>query len=123
GGKGMRTVESRETFEEDFSRAQSEARASFGDDSVFIEKFVKSPRHIEFQVLSDSHGNHLHLFETECSIQRRHQKVVEEAPSAVLTEELKDKIGRDAVKVAQSCNYVGSGTVELLLDDQFIDYF
>ncbi len=123
GGKGMRTVESRETFDEDFSRAQSEARASFGDDSVFIEKFVKSPRHIEFQVLSDSHGNHLHLFERECSIQRRHQKVVEEAPSAVLTEELRDKMGKDAVKVAQSCNYVGAGTVEFLLDDQLNYYF
>lgn len=123
GGKGMRTVESPENFDEDFSRAQSEARASFGDDSVFIEKFVKSPRHIEFQVLSDSHGNHLHLFERECSIQRRHQKVVEEAPSAVLTEELRERMGRDAVKVSKSCNYVGAGTVEFLLDDQLNYYF
>lgn len=123
GGKGMRTVEREENFEEDFSRAQSEAKTSFGDESVFIEKFVKSPRHIEFQVLSDSFGNHLHLFERECSIQRRHQKVVEEAPSAILTPELRKRMGEDAVKVAKSCNYIGAGTVEFLLDENLDYYF
>jgi pyruvate carboxylase subunit A len=123
GGKGMRTVNQDADFEESFQRAQSEAKASFGDDAVFIEKYVASPRHIEVQVLSDTHGNHLHLFERECSIQRRHQKVVEEAPSSVLTPSLREAMGQAAVKVAQSCQYRGAGTVEFLLDESLNFYF
>jgi acetyl-CoA carboxylase biotin carboxylase subunit len=123
GGKGMRTVERDADFEESFQRAQSEAKASFGDDAVFIEKYVASPRHIEVQILSDTQGNHLYLFERECSIQRRHQKVVEEAPSSVLTPSLREAMGIAAVKVAESCNYRGAGTVEFLLDDSMNFYF
>jgi acetyl-CoA carboxylase biotin carboxylase subunit len=123
GGKGMRTVNQEADFEEAFQRAQSEAKASFGDDAVFIEKYVASPRHIEVQVLSDTHGNHLHLFERECSIQRRHQKVIEEAPSSVLTPSLREAMGQAAVKVAQSCQYRGAGTVEFLLDESLNFYF
>jgi len=123
GGKGMRIVEDVKDFESQMDRAVSEALSSFGDGSVFIEKFVTSPRHIEIQVLSDTHGNTIHLFERECSIQRRHQKVVEEAPSAVLTPELRAEMGACAVRVAELCNYVGAGTVEFLLDDQNNFYF
>jgi acetyl-CoA carboxylase biotin carboxylase subunit len=117
GGKGMRVVESQADFESQMNRAISEAVAAFGDGSVFIEKYVASPRHIEIQVMADSHGNILYLFERECSIQRRHQKVVEEAPSAVLTPELRQKMGEAAVLVAKSCDYLGAGTVEFLLDE------
>ena len=123
GGKGMRIVEKVEDFEEQMNRAISEAKSAFGDGAVFIEKYVTSPRHIEIQILADTHGNVVHLFERECSIQRRHQKVVEEAPSAVLTPELRDKMGKAAVDVARSCDYVGAGTVEFLLDDQHNFYF
>ena len=123
GGKGMRIVEKVEEFEEQMERAVSEAVSAFGNGAVFIEKFVTSPRHIEIQVLADSHGNVVHLFERECSIQRRHQKVVEEAPSAVLTPELRAKIGAAAVEVARSCNYLGAGTVEFLLDADHNFYF
>jgi acetyl/propionyl-CoA carboxylase alpha subunit len=101
----------------------SEAASAFGDGSVFIEKYISSPRHIEIQVMADTHGNILHFFERECSIQRRHQKVVEEAPSAVLTPELRARMGRAAVDVARSCGYVGAGTVEFLLDDKHNFYF
>tara|TARA_R110002012_G_scaffold39867_7_gene109963 strand:- start:2205 stop:3647 length:1443 start_codon:yes stop_codon:yes gene_type:complete len=123
GGKGMRIVENSEEFEDQMKRAISEAENAFGDGSVFIEKFVTSPRHIEIQVLADNFGNTLHLFERECSIQRRHQKVVEEAPSSVLTPELRKQMGEAAVKVAKACDYVGAGTVEFLLDDKHNFYF
>jgi acetyl-CoA carboxylase biotin carboxylase subunit len=123
GGKGMRVVESEADFESQMNRAISEAVAAFGDGSVFIEKYVASPRHIEIQVMADSHGTILYLFERECSIQRRHQKVVEEAPSAVLTPELRKKMGEAAVLVAKSCDYLGAGTVEFLLDENNNFYF
>jgi acetyl-CoA carboxylase biotin carboxylase subunit len=123
GGKGMRIVENAEEFEEQMQRAVSEAVASFGDGAVFIEKFVGSPRHIEIQVLADNHGNVVHLFERECSIQRRHQKVIEEAPSSVLTPEIREKMGQSAVMVAKACNYSGAGTVEFLVDEQLNYYF
>ncbi len=123
GGKGMRIVENSEEFEDQMKRAISEAENAFGDGSVFIEKFVTSPRHIEIQVLADNFGNTVHLFERECSIQRRHQKVVEEAPSSVLTPELRNQMGEAAVKVAKACDYVGAGTVEFLLDDKHNFYF
>ena len=123
GGKGMRVVESEADFESQMNRAISEAIAAFGDGSVFIEKYVASPRHIEIQVMADSHGNILYLFERECSIQRRHQKVIEEAPSAVLTPELRKKMGEAAVLVAKSCDYLGAGTVEFLLDENNNFYF
>ncbi|GLB50079.1 acetyl-CoA carboxylase biotin carboxylase subunit [Neptunitalea lumnitzerae] len=123
GGKGMRVVSKAEDLESQMNRAISEATSAFGDGSVFIEKYVTSPRHIEIQVMADTHGNIVHLFERECSVQRRHQKVVEEAPSAVLTPELRSKMGEAAVKVARSCDYVGAGTVEFLLDDNHNFYF
>ncbi len=123
GGKGMRVVEKEEDIREQMERAISEAVSAFGDGSVFIEKYVGSPRHIEIQVLADSHGNVVHLFERECSVQRRHQKVVEEAPSSVLTEEIRAKMGEAAVRVAKSCDYLGAGTVEFLLDENKNFYF
>lgn len=123
GGKGMRVVESEAEFVSQMERAISEATSAFGDGSVFIEKYVASPRHIEIQVMADTHGNIIHLFERECSIQRRHQKVVEEAPSSVLTPELRQKMGEAAVKVAKSCDYLGAGTVEFLLDENLNFYF
>ncbi len=123
GGKGMRIVEEEKDLESQMQRAISEATSAFGDGSVFIEKYITSPRHIEIQVMADSHGNILHFFERECSIQRRHQKVVEEAPSAVLTPELRSKMGDAAIKVAKSCDYLGAGTVEFLMDDQHNFYF
>ncbi|WP_223033417.1 acetyl-CoA carboxylase biotin carboxylase subunit [Hanstruepera marina] len=123
GGKGMRVVEKESDLESQMERAISEATSAFGDGSVFIEKYVSSPRHIEIQVMADDHGNVLHFFERECSIQRRHQKVVEEAPSSVLTPELREKMGEAAINVARSCDYIGAGTVEFLLDDQYNFYF
>ncbi len=123
GGKGMRVVDAPADFEDQMKLAVSEATASFGDGSVFIEKFVGSPRHIEIQVLGDEHGNTVYLFERECSIQRRHQKLVEEAPSAVLTPELRKQMGEAAVNVAKACNYTGAGTVEFLLDEDMSFYF
>ena len=123
GGKGMRVVEKEKDVEEQMKRAISEATSAFGDGSVFVEKYVTSPRHVEIQVLADSHGNVLHFFERECSVQRRHQKVVEEAPSAVLTPELREKMGHAAINVARSCDYLGAGTVEFLLDADHNFYF
>ena len=123
GGKGMRIVTHREELEEQMQRAVSEAAAAFGDGSVFIEKYVAAPRHIELQVLADSYGNCVHLFERDCSIQRRHQKVVEEAPSSVLSPELRKEMGAAAVRVARACDYVGAGTVEFLLDGDHHFYF
>ncbi|GAA4952472.1 acetyl-CoA carboxylase biotin carboxylase subunit [Algibacter agarivorans] len=123
GGKGMRVVEKESDLESQMNRAVSEATSAFGDGSVFIEKYVSSPRHIEIQVMADSHGNVLHFFERECSIQRRHQKVVEEAPSCILTPELRAEMGEAAIKVAKSCDYLGAGTVEFLLDANHNFYF
>ena len=123
GGKGMRVVHSSSEVQEAFENAASEALKSFGNGEVFVEKFVTSPRHIEIQVLSDQFGNHLHLFERECSVQRRHQKVVEEAPSAILTPELRSAMGEAAVKAAKSCGYVGAGTVEFIFDASGAFYF
>ena len=123
GGKGMRIVERLEDFEEQMDRAVSEAESAFGDGRVFIEKYVGSPRHIEIQVLGDQHGNMVYLFERECSIQRRHQKVVEEAPSAVLTPELRKEMGEAALNVARACDYFNAGTVEFLLDENHNFYF
>lgn len=123
GGKGMRVVEYEAELAEQMERAISEAMSSFGDGSVFIEKYVTSPRHIEIQILADSHGNIVYLFERECSIQRRHQKVVEEAPSAVVHPELRKRMGEAAVLVAKSCHYLGAGTVEFLVDKNLNFYF
>lgn len=123
GGKGMRIVEAESQFDEMLERAVSEATSAFGDGSVFIERYVGSPRHIEIQVLGDEHGTIVHLFERECSVQRRHQKVVEEAPSSVLTPEKREAMGRCAVMIAKACNYVGAGTVEFLLDENLNFYF
>ncbi|MDZ4666457.1 MAG: acetyl-CoA carboxylase biotin carboxylase subunit [bacterium] len=123
GGKGMRVVNSEDEFEEAIRLAQSEALASFGDDAVFIEKFVGSPKHIEIQILGDQHGNVVYLFERECSIQRRHQKLVEEAPSSCLTPEVRKKMGEAAVNVAKAANYYSAGTVEFLVDYDLNFYF
>ncbi len=123
GGKGMRVVDQQEDFLSALQMAQNEARSAFGDDSVFIEKYVGSPRHIEFQIMADNFGNVCHIFERECSIQRRHQKLVEEAPSAALSPSLRAKMGEAAVNVAKACNYTGAGTVEFLLGDADSFYF
>jgi acetyl-CoA carboxylase biotin carboxylase subunit len=123
GGKGMRIVDKESDFESQMNRAISEAVAAFGDGSVFIEKYVASSRHIEIQIMADSHGNVLYFFERECSIQRRHQKVIEEAPSSVLTPEIRKKMGEAAVLVAKSCDYLGAGTVEFLYDENDNFYF
>ena len=123
GGKGMRIVEKSADLEGQMKTAQSEAQSAFGDRSVFIEKFVTKPRHIEIQLMADNHGNVVYLMERECSIQRRHQKLIEEAPSAVLSEELREKMGLAAVNVAKACNYSGAGTVEFLLDADHHFYF
>jgi acetyl-CoA carboxylase biotin carboxylase subunit len=122
GGKGMRIVEKADDFVEQMDLAVSEAISAFGDGAVFIERYVTSPRHIEIQILGDTHGNIVHLFERECSVQRRHQKVIEEAPSSVLTEEIRAKMGKCAVDVARSVNYTGAGTVEFILDEN-LDFF
>tara|TARA_B100001287_G_scaffold36356_1_gene25785 strand:- start:6013 stop:7488 length:1476 start_codon:yes stop_codon:yes gene_type:complete len=117
GGKGMRIVENKDEFEDQMKRAVSEAESAFGNGAVFIEKYITEPRHIEIQVLADHHGNIVHLFERDCSIQRRHQKVIEEAPSAVLSEEMREKMGEAACDVARSCNYHGAGTVEFIYEN------
>jgi acetyl-CoA carboxylase, biotin carboxylase subunit len=123
GGKGMRLVEKESEIEEQMKLAISEAISSFGNGAVFIEKYASGPRHIEIQLMADNHGNCVYLFERECSIQRRHQKVIEEAPSSVLTPELRERMGKCAVDVAKACNYSGAGTVEFLLDDKMNFYF
>ncbi|MDR7130147.1 propionyl-CoA carboxylase alpha chain [Algoriphagus sp. 4150] len=123
GGKGMRIVENEAEFEEQMQRAVSEAQSSFGDSAVFIEKYISSPRHIEIQVLGDRQGNIVYLFERECSIQRRHQKVVEEAPSSVVSPEMRKAMGEAAVGVAKACDYYGAGTVEFIVDGQLNFFF
>ncbi len=122
GGKGMRIVDNEGMFVEQMDRAISEATSAFGDGSVFIEKYISRPRHIEFQIFGDKHGNVVHLFERECSIQRRHQKVVEEAPSCILTPEKRKIMGEAAINVAKACGYYGAGTVEFILDEK-LDFF
>jgi acetyl-CoA carboxylase, biotin carboxylase subunit len=123
GGKGMRVAGDADEFERQFKMARNEAGAAFGDDSVYIEKYLGRPRHIEFQVLGDRHGRVVHLGERDCSVQRRHQKLVEEAPSPALTPELRDRMGDAAVRGAKSIDYVGAGTIEFLLDEDGSFYF
>ena len=123
GGRGMRLVREDGEFSRSFQAAQGEAEAAFGNPGVYLEKFIERPRHIEFQILADSHGNVLHLGERDCSIQRRHQKLLEESPSPVLTTELRQKMGKAAVKAARSIGYVGAGTIEFLVDGQGNFYF
>lgn len=123
GGKGMRVVEKEEDFDEQMDRAVGEAISAFGNGSCFIEKYITRPKHIEIQVMGDQHGNVVHLFERECSIQRRHQKLIEEAPSAVLTPEIRQAMGVCAVNVAKACNYYGAGTVEFIVDENLDFYF
>ena len=117
GGKGMQVVRNIEDFEEAFTTARSEAAANFGDDTVYIEKFLEKPRHIEIQVFGDKHGNAIHLGERDCSIQRRHQKLIEEAPSPCLSEEERHAIGSLAADVIRKMGYVGAGTIEFLYED------
>jgi acetyl-CoA carboxylase biotin carboxylase subunit len=123
GGKGLRLVREAKELEQAIARARSEAQASFGDDSLYIEKFVEEPRHVEIQVLADTHGNVVHLFERECSIQRRHQKVIEEAPANRMTEELRERMGEAAVAAAKAVGYRGAGTCEFLVDAKNEFYF
>ncbi|GJM29250.1 MAG: acetyl-CoA carboxylase biotin carboxylase subunit [Cyclobacteriaceae bacterium] len=123
GGKGMRVVEAAEEFDSQLQRASSEALSAFGDGSVFIEKFITEPRHIEVQILGDQHGNIVHLYERECSIQRRHQKVIEEAPSTAISAQLRQQLGQAAVDVAKAAGYYGAGTVEFMLDQHKNFYF
>ncbi|OSZ78333.1 acetyl-CoA carboxylase biotin carboxylase subunit [Chitinophagaceae bacterium IBVUCB1] len=123
GGKGMRVVNNEGELEEQMRMAKSEALSAFGDDAVFIEKYVGAPRHIEIQLLGDQHGNYVYLFERECSVQRRHQKLIEEAPSSCLTPDIRKAMGESAVAVARSCNYHGAGTVEFLVDENLNFYF
>jgi acetyl-CoA carboxylase biotin carboxylase subunit len=123
GGRGMRLVKSADELGDMLKAAQGEAAAAFGNSGVYLEKFIECPRHIEFQILADSHGNVIHLGERDCSIQRRHQKLLEEAPSPFLTPHLRSKMGNAAVKAAKSINYVGVGTVEFLVDKHGNFYF
>jgi pyruvate carboxylase subunit A len=123
GGKGMRIVEREEDLESSMRTAMSEAQSAFGDSAVFIEKFVTKPRHIEIQLMADNHGNVVYIMERECSVQRRHQKLVEEAPSAILDDKLRKEMGEAAVNVAKACNYSGAGTVEFLMDADHKFYF
>lgn len=123
GGKGMRTVHAAEDLESALEGAMREAKSAFGDDSVYLEKYIEKPRHIEFQVFGDTYGNAVHLFERECSIQRRHQKIIEETPSTALTPEIRRKMGEAAVKVVEACNYTNAGTVEFLFDKDSNFYF
>lgn len=123
GGKGMRIVYAIEELEEQMNRAISEATSAFGDGSVFIEKYITKPKHIEIQILADQHGNTVYLFERECTIQRRHQKVIEEAPSVAISPETRHRMGECAVNVARSCQYTGAGTVEFIYDETGQFYF
>ena len=123
GGKGMRLVKTMEDLIPSLRMAKSEAMNAFGDDSVYIEKYIESPHHIEFQILADQHGNVIHLFERECSIQRRHQKVIEETPSPLMTPELRSEMGEKAVAAAKAVNYEGAGTIEFIVNDELKYYF
>ena len=117
GGKGMRVVEDSDDIERAFDAAKREAMAAFGDDSIYLERYLEAPRHIEIQVLGDTHGHVVHLGERECSIQRRHQKLIEEAPSPVISPEVRANMGAAAVKASEAVGYVGAGTVEFLYQD------
>lgn len=123
GGKGMRISRGSMDFESNFNQAQMESIKGFSDDTMYIEKYIEQPRHIEFQILADAHGNVVHLGERDCSIQRRHQKVLEEAPSAAISEELRTRMGQTAVKAAKAVGYVNAGTIEFLLDKNKEFYF
>lgn len=123
GGKGMRVVREEKNLKDAIEGAKREAKAAFGDDTVFVEKFLEQPRHVEIQIFADSHGNTIHLCERECSIQRRHQKIIEETPSTALDEKLREEMGKAAVKVAKAANYLNAGTVEFLLDKNKNFYF
>ncbi len=123
GGKGMRLVKEEKSLPDAIRAAKSEALSAFGDDSVYVEKYIESPHHIEFQILADQHGNVVHLCERECSVQRRHQKVIEETPSPLMTPQLREKMGNDAVTAAKSVNYEGAGTIEFLTDNAGNYYF
>ena len=123
GGKGMRIVNTEDYLEEAIEGAKRESKSSFGNDTVFLEKYIDNPRHIEFQILADEHGNVIHLFERECSIQRRHQKIIEETPSPVVTPELREKMGKAAVTAAKAVNYKNAGTVEFMVDGKLNFYF
>lgn len=123
GGKGMKVVEKAEEFKENYESAQREAIKSFGDDLVYMEKYILNPKHIEAQIIGDEHGNYVFLGERDCSIQRRHQKVIEEAPSTVLDEDLRERMGKVAIDAAKACNYVNAGTIEFLLDINKNFYF
>jgi len=123
GGKGMRLVKKKEDILDAVNAARSESRSAFGDDTVYIEKYIESPHHIEFQILADSHGNTIHLCERECSVQRRHQKVIEETPSPLMTAKLREEMGKHAIAAAKSVNYIGAGTIEFLVDDNRNYYF
>jgi acetyl-CoA carboxylase, biotin carboxylase subunit len=123
GGKGMRVAKEEAEFARQFAMARNEASAAFGDDSVYIEKYLARPRHIEFQILGDQHGRVVHLGERDCSVQRRHQKLIEEAPSPALTADLRERMGDAAVRGATAIEYVGAGTIEFLLDDDGSFYF
>ena len=123
GGRGMRIVEKESQIEKNFKLATTEAEKAFNDASVFVEKYVRNPRHIEFQVFGDKHGNYIHLGERECSVQRKHQKLIEESPSPVLDDELRKKMGEAAIRIARGTEYYSAGTVEFLLDDDKNFYF
>jgi len=123
GGKGMRTAHNSVAFQKEYNSARNEAEKAFGNGAVYIEKFLEAPRHIEIQVLGDQHGNVIHLGERDCSVQRRHQKLIEEAPSPFITADTRKKMGKDAVKLARSVNYEGAGTIEFLVDEKGNYYF
>ena len=123
GGKGMRQVEGADEFAEALAAARREAKASFSDSDMLVEKFLRQPRHVEIQIFCDAQGNGVYLFERDCSLQRRHQKVIEEAPAPGLTEDLRVRMGEAALQAAQAVDYVGAGTVEFLLDEQGNFYF
>jgi len=123
GGKGMRIVHSEELLEQSIESAKRESKSAFGDDTVFLEKYLDKPRHIEFQILADEHGNVIHLFERECSVQRRHQKIIEETPSPVMTPQLREKMGKAAVAAAKAAGYTNAGTVEFMVDGNLNFYF
>ncbi len=123
GGKGMRLVRKEEDIKSAIGSAKSEAKTAFGDDALYIEKYIESPHHIEFQVLADRYGDAVHLFERECSVQRRHQKVIEETPSPIMTPEVREKMGACAVAATKAANYEGAGTIEFIVDDQLNFYF
>ena len=123
GGKGMRIVNSEDELEQSIESAKRESKSSFGNDSVFLEKYLNKPRHIEFQILADEHGNVIHLFERECSIQRRHQKIIEETPSPVMTKELREEMSKAAIAAAEAVGYTNAGTIEFMVDGNLNFYF